>query len=168
MFDPRIWLALWTLPWGFALFASSIRLAARSDVSLGSAQETTAFRKDGLSQGTHDRQNREATVIEDHRSLLAVTKLLHDRNRETAMMCKPEIRRHCRTLAEAHQYLASRGFLVLPHGWANGRWQAQTDSDGEGVVVSISLEVHEVRQAGSSALWLRRGNRQQPFGGGAQ
>ena len=149
MFDPRIWLALWPLPWGFALFAGPVWLAAHSDVSLGSAQAPTCFGKSGLSQETHDRRvrNREAAGNEDDQSLFAATKLLHDRNRETAMICKPEIRRQCRTLAEAHQYLASRGFLLLPRGWANGRWQARIESDREGVVVSISLEVNEVHQA---------------------
>src|SRR5215469_2902773 len=120
MFDPRMWLTLWALPWGFALFAGSVSLAAHREVSVGPAQAST------LSQGTHDRRvrNREAAANEDHQSALAATKLPHDHNRETAVMYKPEIRRQCRTLAEAHQYLASRGFLLLPRGWANGRWQA--------------------------------------------
>lgn len=149
MFDPRIWLELWLWPplWGLVPFATSMWLAARGDVDLGSAQPITCVGKGRLSQGTHDRRNREAAANEDHRSSFAASKLLHDRKRETAMMCKPEIKRHCSTFVEAHQYLRSRGFLVLPHGWANGRWQARTESDGEGVVVSISLVVNKKNQA---------------------
>jgi hypothetical protein len=59
------------------------------------------------------------------------------------MMCKPEIKRRCRTRGEAYQYLTSRGFLYLPRGWANGRWLARVESENEDVIVSIALEAHQ-------------------------
>jgi hypothetical protein len=143
MFDPRVWFGLLPLPWLFVLVTSAVWLkASHGGVSLNSAQERTAF---GKNQSPHERGDRrvrvrEGAAKENPRSLFATTRLLHGRNRETAMVCKPEIRRHCRTRAEAHQYLASRGFLFLTHGCANGRWQARLESEGEGVIVSISLE----------------------------
>lgn len=44
------------------------------------------------------------------------------------------------TRAAAHAYLAARGFLFLPEGWANGLWAATIDSAlGGGIVVTIWL-----------------------------
>ena len=46
-----------------------------------------------------------------------------------------DIRRHYRSRAEAYAYLASRGFLFLPNGWANGRWAATVEiAHGEFIV----------------------------------
>ena len=150
MFDLRIWLAIFSAPWLFALVGSFAWLeAAHGAISSGPAQESTFLAETRSPHEMGDRRIRvrDAAANENRQLLLAAPKLPHDSNRETAMLCKPEIRRQCRTLAEAHQYLASRGFLLLPHGWANGRWQARIESDREAVVVSISLEVHEVHQA---------------------
>lgn len=51
------------------------------------------------------------------------------------------LERHYPGRREAHEYLASRGFLFLPpFGWANGRWRARVDvRDDDDVVVLVSI-----------------------------
>jgi hypothetical protein len=140
MFDPRIWLGLLPAPWSFVFFASSIWLeAAHGGVGSGSAQESKSV---GKTPDVADRRVcvREVAAPKIINRSSRLSSLYAAENRETAMMCKPEIKRHCRTRAEAHRYLASRGFLFLPRGWANGRWLARLENENEGVVVSISLD----------------------------
>jgi hypothetical protein len=143
MFNPWISLRLLPAPWPFVFFASSIWLeAAHGAVGSDSAQESMSFGKTRSAPEVADRRVcvREVAAPRIINRSSPLSRVSAAENRETAMMCKPEIKRHCRTRAEAHQYLASRGFLCLPRGWANGRWLARLDSENEGVVVSISLE----------------------------
>jgi len=56
------------------------------------------------------------------------------------MTCRAELHRRYATREEACAYLASRGFLFLPGGWANGRWVATLDSTSSAVIVSIWLQ----------------------------
>ena len=146
MFSLRTSLGIFPTPWLFALVATSAWLEAAHDiVSSGSAQGSKFSGETSSPHETSDHRARVrgSTLNEHHRSLFAATKVPHDLNRETAMIYRPEIKRHCHTRAEAHHYLASRGFLLLPRGWANGHWQAQLESEREGVIVSISLEVQQ-------------------------
>lgn len=55
------------------------------------------------------------------------------------MLCRAEIRRRFLTRDEASRYLAARGFLFLPQGWANGRWTASLDQDNSGFALTIDL-----------------------------
>ena len=49
---------------------------------------------------------------------------------------RPHLERHYQTRLEAHEYLSSRGFLLLPFGWMNGRWRACVEMrEGEFVVI---------------------------------
>jgi hypothetical protein len=64
-----------------------------------------------------------------------------ERDREVAMIHKAKIRRRFWTRDEAHRYLASRGFLFLPQGWANGRWTASVDQDVSGFALTIGLRL---------------------------
>jgi hypothetical protein len=50
-----------------------------------------------------------------------------------------EMKRRYPTREEAYAYLASRGFLFLPGGWANGRWAATLDVANGEFIVSIWL-----------------------------
>jgi hypothetical protein len=59
------------------------------------------------------------------------------------MTCNAELTRHYATRAEAHAYLASRGFLPLPGGWQNGRWTATLKAEGTGFVVTVWLQVRK-------------------------
>jgi hypothetical protein len=53
--------------------------------------------------------------------------------------CSAHLERHYPSRREAHEYLASRGFLFLPFGWANGRWRARVDIRHDDVVVLVSI-----------------------------
>ncbi len=55
------------------------------------------------------------------------------------MTCNAEINRAFPSYHAAYDYLASRGFLCLPRGWENGRWQASVASDGMRVLVNVQL-----------------------------
>lgn len=56
------------------------------------------------------------------------------------MTYQAELRRYYPTRQAAHAYLAARGFLFLPDGWANGLWAATIDSaPGGGIAVTIWL-----------------------------
>lgn len=57
------------------------------------------------------------------------------------MICKAQIRRRFPTRDDAHRYLAARGFLFLPQGWANGRWIASLDQDASGFALTIDLRL---------------------------
>jgi hypothetical protein len=50
-----------------------------------------------------------------------------------------EMKRRYHTRGEAHAYLASRGFLFLPGGWANGRWAATLDKVDSVFILHIWL-----------------------------
>ena len=52
---------------------------------------------------------------------------------------KPHLERRHTTRREAQEYLASRGFLCLPFGWANGRWRARIESLDAGVMVIVDM-----------------------------
>jgi len=56
------------------------------------------------------------------------------------MTYRAELKRRYATREEACAYLASRGFLFLASGWANGRWAATLDITSGGVIVSIWLQ----------------------------
>jgi len=59
------------------------------------------------------------------------------------MTYKAELKRHFPTREQAYAYLASRGFLYLPSGWANGRWAAAIDIHNGIATVSIWLREQE-------------------------
>jgi len=59
------------------------------------------------------------------------------------MTCNAELYRRFRSRDEAYGYLASRGFLCLPGGWANGRWAATLEKVDAGYIVAIRLEAQE-------------------------
>jgi hypothetical protein len=50
-----------------------------------------------------------------------------------------EMKRQYDTREAAYAYLASRGFLFLPGGWANGRWAATLDKVDSGFILRIWL-----------------------------
>ena len=58
---------------------------------------------------------------------------------EGPMTCSAEINRAFPSHHAAFDYLTSRGFLCLPRGWANGRWQASVVSEGYRVLVNVRL-----------------------------
>ena len=53
--------------------------------------------------------------------------------------CKPHLERHYHTREEAQGYLSSRGFLLLPFGWANGRWRARIEIHESEFVVTVDM-----------------------------
>ena len=55
------------------------------------------------------------------------------------MTYSTEIKRRYETREKAYAYLASRGFLLLPNGWANGRWAATLERTGVEFTVSVWL-----------------------------
>jgi len=55
------------------------------------------------------------------------------------MTYSTEIKRHYETREKAHDYLASRGFQLVPGGWANGRWAATLEPTGADFIVSVWL-----------------------------
>jgi hypothetical protein len=56
------------------------------------------------------------------------------------MTYNAELIRRYPTRDEAARYLASRGFLLLPNGWANGRWVATLDKENSGCyIVTVRL-----------------------------
>lgn len=55
------------------------------------------------------------------------------------MTLNAELIRRYLTRDEASQYLASRGFLLLPKGWANGRWVAELEKAAIGYIVTVRL-----------------------------
>jgi len=55
------------------------------------------------------------------------------------MTCRAEINRSFPSYHNAYHYLTSRGFLCLPRGWQNGRWQASVVSDGLRILVNVQL-----------------------------
>ena len=55
------------------------------------------------------------------------------------MTYKAELKRHFPSREQAYAYLAARGFLYLPNGWANGRWAASIDILNSIATVSIWL-----------------------------
>ena len=62
---------------------------------------------------------------------------------EIAMTYKAELKQHFPSREQAYAYLASRGFLYLPNGWANGRWAASIDISNGTVTVEIWLRGKE-------------------------
>jgi hypothetical protein len=62
--------------------------------------------------------------------------------REVAMTCNAELVRRYHTRDEASRYLASRGFLFLPNGWANGRWVANLERENNEYTVTVRLPAH--------------------------
>ena len=55
------------------------------------------------------------------------------------MPVTPEIHRSFASRDSAFRYLASRGFLSTPRGWANGRWQAAIELRAGQYEVAIHL-----------------------------
>lgn len=59
------------------------------------------------------------------------------------MNCNDELIRIYRSRDEASRYLSSRGFLLLPKGWANGRWSATLEMENGAFIVTIRLGAQE-------------------------
>ena len=59
------------------------------------------------------------------------------------MTCNAEINRSFHTRDAAFRYLASRGFLCGPQGWANGRWAATVEYEHNAFHVAVWLRMRE-------------------------
>jgi hypothetical protein len=122
------WFVFAPLPWLFLICtAELLRRSAEAEVRPANSCEPRA----------HDRN----TDIAQRPLTGAAPR--RPNKQETAMTCKAEIRRRCRTRDDACAYLSTRGFLCLPSGWANGRWAANLDTDRDGCVVTIWLRIEE-------------------------
>jgi hypothetical protein len=60
--------------------------------------------------------------------------------RQVGTTCKAELRRRYQSREQASRYLSSRGFLLLPQGWANGRWAATIEMENDECIVAVHLE----------------------------
>ena len=80
-----------------------------------------------------------ATVIRFPLDPTKPPKTAGDHTQNAGVTCTAQLERRYHTGSEAHEYLLSRGFLVRPFGWTNGRWRARVEMRSDDFIVLINL-----------------------------